>query len=48
MGVEQVVEELHVQLIVLDDQNGLGLGVHDLTLRRARAQFANIPKRGPG
>ena len=28
MGVQQVVEELHVELIVLHDQNGLGFRVH--------------------
>ncbi len=29
MGVEQIVEELHIELIVLHDQDGLGFGVHD-------------------
>ena len=24
MGIEQIVEELHVELVVLDDQDGLG------------------------
>ena len=42
MGVQQIVEELHVELIVLHDQNGLGLGIHRLTLRSAHA-----PNRGP-
>src|SRR5262249_28253827 len=28
MGVQQVVEELHVELIVLHDQDRLGFGVH--------------------
>ena len=31
VGVEQVVEELHVELVVLDDQDRLG---HRLRLRR--------------
>ena len=30
MGVQQIVEELHVELIVLHDQDRLGLGVHGL------------------
>jgi hypothetical protein len=29
MGIQKVVEELHVELIILDDQNRFGLGVHD-------------------
>jgi hypothetical protein len=28
MGVEKVVEELHVELVILHDQNGFCLGVH--------------------
>src|SRR3984957_7165675 len=34
MGVQQIVEELHVELIVLHDQYGLQFGVHDVSLRR--------------
>ena len=33
MRVEQVVEELHIELIVFHDQNRFGLGVHDFSLR---------------
>jgi hypothetical protein len=29
MGVQQIMEELHVKLIVFHDQNGLGFRVHD-------------------
>ena len=28
MGVQQVVEELHIELIVLHDQDRLGFGIH--------------------
>ncbi len=31
MGVQQIVEELHVELIVLHDQNRLGFRVHDFS-----------------
>src|SRR6185437_9917335 len=31
MRVQKIVEELHVELIVLHDQNGPGLGVHDVS-----------------
>jgi hypothetical protein len=31
MGVQQVVEELHIELIVFHDQDRLGLGIHNFT-----------------
>jgi hypothetical protein len=44
MGVQQVVEELHVELIVLDNQDSLGLGVHGETLRqRPEGALAVLP-----
>ncbi len=45
VGVKQIVEELHVQLIVLHDQNRFCFGIHDLTLHRARVP--NRDRRGP-
>jgi hypothetical protein len=44
MGVEQVVEELHIELIILHDEYGLGFRVHDLTLRRRRAPNSPDPE----
>jgi hypothetical protein len=29
MGVQQIVEELHIELIVLHDQDCFGFGVHE-------------------
>ncbi len=39
MGVKQIVEQLHVEFVVLDDQHGLGFGIHDsVSPPPARAQ----------
>jgi hypothetical protein len=37
MRVKQVVEELHIELIVLHDQDSFGFGVHDFTPRPGHA-----------
>ena len=42
--VEQVVEELHVQLVVLDDQNRLRLRVHIQLLQHPRKWIGPCPQ----
>jgi hypothetical protein len=42
MRVQQIMKELHIELVVLHDQNRLGFGIHHLTL-----QSANPLNRGP-
>jgi hypothetical protein len=36
VGVEKIMKELHVQLIVFHDQDRFGLGIHFLTLHSPR------------